>query len=67
MNIILVMNILDLVSALANSVLKTGSPGMNYAQVSNTLVQIVQKALQVYQEHTGAPMDLTLIKGESLV
>ena len=67
MNVQLVMQILDLVLTLANSVVKKNGPGMTYLTVSDTLVQIVQKTSQVYQQHTGQPLDPSLITGEAPV
>jgi hypothetical protein len=67
MNIQLVMQILNLVQALASSFLKQNSKGMTYMAISATLVQIAQITNQVYEQHTGKPMDLSLIKGENPV
>ena len=47
---------------LALSLLK--SPGANSAA---TLVRIVGKAVQAYQDHTGQPLDPSLIKAEDPV
>jgi len=67
MNLQLVMQMLDLIMTLVNAVVKKNGTGMDYAAVSGTLMLIVEKAYQVYQQHTGQPMDLSFIKGENPV
>ena len=67
MNLKLLMQILDLVLALANSATGKNGAGMTYLAVTNTVVQIIQKANQVYEQHTGQPLDPSLIKGENPV
>ena len=67
MNIQLVMEMLDLIMALANSVLKKNGPAMDYVAVTGTLMLIAQKADQVYRQYTGQPLDQSLIKGENPV
>ena len=37
------------------------------AGVAQVIVQIVGKALQAYYDHTGQPLDLSLIKAEQPV
>ena len=37
------------------------------ANLANILVQIIGKAVQAYQDHTGEPLDPSLIKAEAPV
>jgi hypothetical protein len=51
---------------LAVSLAKTQASGslQKDATIAGILVQIVEKAVQAYQAHTGEPLDPSLIKAE---
>ena len=59
MNPNLVYDLVDLATTLAADF---GNP-----ENDNILVQIVQKALEAYEEHTEEPMDLAAIRPESAI
>jgi hypothetical protein len=65
MNADLVFEIVDLALSLAESqVHGTTSTDLTVAQ---TLVQIAQKSSAAYQQHTGEPLDPSLIKPEATI
>ena len=51
---------------LALSLAKTQASGtlQHDVTLAGVLLQIIEKAVQAYQDHTGAPVDPTLIKAE---
>ncbi len=65
MNIDLMLEILDLALAVANRQLHANVKGDPFFE--DTLLEIIQKAAQAYQAHTGEPLDLLLIKAEDPV
>jgi hypothetical protein len=65
MNTTLVFEILQLAVGLAQSHV-SGRAGDKLA-VAQTLVDIVQKGTEAYQQHTGRPLDPTLIKAEGTI
>jgi hypothetical protein len=54
---------------LALSLAKTQATGkvQQEAELADVLVQIVGKAMQAYRDHTGEPLDPSLIKAEQPV
>lgn len=54
------------IAELALSLAKTQAGGrvQQDAMLAGTLLQIVEKAVHAYQDHTGQPLDLSLIKPE---
>lgn len=44
----------------------TGKAQQN-ATLANILLQIINKAVQAYQDHTGKPLDPSLIKAEDVL
>ena len=54
---------------LALSLAKTQASGKLEQDVAlaGVLLQIIEKAVHAYQDHTGAPLDPTLIKGEDVI
>jgi hypothetical protein len=64
MNIDLILEITDLALGLVNNVL---SGTQNAASVTSVLLQILQKAVQVYEQHTGQTLDPSLIHAEATV
>ena len=65
MNTTLVFEILQLALSLAQSQI-SGPAGADTA-VAQTLIEIVQKGSQAYQQHTGEPLDAALIKTEQTI
>ena len=65
MNMTLILEILQLVLALAQAQLK-GQSGQDLA-IGQILLQIIQKGAQAYQLHTGEPLDMSLIQPEAEV
>jgi hypothetical protein len=65
MNTMLVFEILQLAVALAQSQF-SGAAAAEIA-VAQTLVDIVQKGTEAYRQHTGQPLDPTLIKAETTI
>jgi hypothetical protein len=65
MNSNVALEILELAVSLA----KTQASGslQKDATLAGILVQIVEKAVHAYQEHTGEPLDPTLIKAEDVL
>jgi hypothetical protein len=63
MNTTLVFEILQLAVALAQSQFSGGAAGK--IAITQTLLDIVQKGTEAYQQHTGQPMDPALIKAET--
>ena len=63
MNTTLVFEILQLAVALAQS--QFSGPAAGKIVVSQTLLDIVQKGTQAYEQHTGQPLDQALIKAET--
>ena len=61
MNLDLIIEIAELALSVVENALN-GSPSAN--SITGSLLQIVQKAAQVYEQHTGAPLDPTLIRAE---
>ena len=62
MNPDLIFEILDLAVSLAETQ-STGTVQQD-ATVAGTLVQIIQKAAQVYRQHTGETLDPSVIQAE---
>ena len=60
MNPNLIVNLVDLAIALAQSQLDSGD-------AKQALLGIVQKGVRGYEDHTGEPLDLSLIKAEEPV
>jgi hypothetical protein len=54
---------------LALSLAKTQASGtlQQNATLAGVLLQIIEKAVHAYQDHTGAPLDPTLIKAEDVL
>ena len=54
---------------LALSLAKANASGtlQQDAALAGVLLQIIEKAVQAYQDHTGAPLDPTLIKAEDVL
>jgi len=65
MNPNLVLEIVGLAVSLAK--MQAGGKVQQDATVAGTLLQIIQKAVQAYQEHTGEPLDPSLIKAEDVL
>jgi hypothetical protein len=65
MNTNLVFQIVNLAVALAQAH-TTGSAQQNVT-LTGILLQIIQKAVQAYQDHTGETLDVALIKPEGAV
>jgi hypothetical protein len=65
MNPALVLQILQLALSLAQSQLP-GAAAPDVA-VAQTLLDIVQKGSAAYQQHTGQPLDPSLIKAEETI
>jgi hypothetical protein len=61
MNIDLAAQILDLAVLLVETAMHKAK---NPADPAVTLIGIVQKAIQAYEEHTGQPIDPSLIRAE---
>ena len=61
MSLDLIMEIAELALSLVNNAL---SGAQSSAAVTSTLLQILQKGAQAYQQHTGQPLDPGLIKAE---
>ena len=61
MNLNLIVEIAELALSIVENALN-GSPSAQ--SVTDALLQILQKGAQVYQQHTGAPLDPTLIRVE---
>jgi hypothetical protein len=57
MNSNLILQLIEVAIGLAQSQL-------NPTDTANTLLGIIQKAVQAYETHTGRPLDLSLIKPE---
>jgi hypothetical protein len=55
------MEIAELALSLVNNAL---NGAQSSASVTSTLLQILQKGAQAYQQHTGEPLDPALIKVE---
>ena len=64
MNLDLIMEIAELALSLVNNALNGTQPSV---AVTSTLLQILQKGAQAYQQHTGQPLDPTLITAEAPV
>ena len=62
MNLDLIMEIAELALSLVNNALNGAQPS---ASVTSTLLQILQKGAQAYQQHTGQALDPTLITAEA--
>ena len=60
MNPNLIVNLVDVAIALAQSQLDSGD-------AKQALLGIVQKGVRAYEDHTGEPLDLSLIKAEEPV
>ncbi len=60
MNPNLIVNLVDVAIALAQSQLNSGD-------AKQALLGIVQKGVRAYEDHAGEPLDLALIKAEELV
>ena len=58
----LILEILDL--ALSVAKMQASGPIQTDATLAGLFVQIIKKAVQAYQDHTGEPLDLTLIQPE---
>ena len=56
----LIVNLVDLAIALAQSQLGSGD-------AKQALLGIAQKGVRAYEDHTGEPLDLSLIKAEAPV
>ena len=65
MNAAIIFEIVEL----AVSVARTQATGklQQDATLAGILLQIVHRAAQAYQEHTGEPLDLSLIKAEDVL
>jgi hypothetical protein len=64
MNLDLIMEIAELALSLVNNAL---NGNQSSASATSTLLQILQKGAQAYQQHTGQPLDPTLITAEAPV
>ena len=62
-------NILLEIAELAMSVAGTHGSGkvQQDAALAGILLQIIEKAVQAYQDHTGEPLDPSLIKPEAAI
>jgi hypothetical protein len=60
MNSDLILSLVDVAISLARSQIDTGD-------AKQALLGIVQKSLQAYKDHTGEPLDTSLIKAEEPV
>lgn len=58
----LILEILSIASASAQSFLTTNPTGQNANNLASALITIVQKAMLAYQAQTGQPIDPTLLK-----
>jgi hypothetical protein len=65
MNTGLIFDILKLALSLAEAQMKGTAP-QNLA-LDETLLEIVQKGAEAYQQHTGEALDLSLIKAEDTI
>lgn len=63
MNINLMLEIADLALAVGDQQLNAAFKGDSFFETA--LVQIIQKAVQAYQDYTGQPLDPSLIKPEN--
>jgi hypothetical protein len=62
MNLDLIMEIAELALSLVNNAL---NGAQSSAAVTSTLLQILQKGAQAYQQHTGQALDPSLIHAEA--
>ena len=65
MNPDIVFQIVDLAVSLART--QASGKIQKDAVLAGILLQIVEKAVHAYQDHTGEPLDPALIKGEAAV
>jgi hypothetical protein len=65
MSVSLILQLVDVAIALAQS--QTDGTAQQGANVTNTLLVIIRKSVQAYEDHTGKPLDPLLIRAEDPV
>ena len=65
MNASLILQLVEVAITLARS--QTDGTPQQDAGVANTLLGIIQKSVQAYEDHTGEPLDPLLIRAENPV
>ena len=65
MNATVALEIIDLALSIAKT--QTAGKLQQGAALADTLLQIIQKAVQAYQNQTGQPLDPSLIKAEDVL
>jgi hypothetical protein len=63
MNTQLIFEILELAVSLAKA--QFDGNGQQHPEIEQTLLDIVQTGIEAYQQHTGEPIDASLIKTEA--
>jgi hypothetical protein len=65
MNSDLVLRLVEIAISLVQS--QAGGSARQDASAANTLLALIQKGVQAYEEHTGKPLDPALIKAEARI